>query len=286
MAPKPVRIDIMLIAQISDLHVNADRAPVFAGFDTQSALARVVRDIDALEPQPDIVLATGDLVCDGELREYEVLKEVLAPLRAPLYAIPGNHDDRNNLMAVFGPCAPAADDADGFIQYVIEDFPVRIVMLDSLLPGAVGGTLCARRLGWLEKTLAAETEKPTIVALHHPPFMSGIETFDDWNCSNGDKLAEIVARHANVERVICGHVHRAIEVRFGGTIAGACPSTAFAFAADLRPGAPPVATEEPSGYQLHLWRPESGLVTHTVAAGYPIVPPHGNRSKSSREKGA
>src|SRR5437868_779173 len=83
---------------------------------------------------------------------------------------------------------------------------------------------------------------------------------------SGD-FAEIIRRHPQVERICCGHVHRAIERRFAGTIAGTAPSTAHQAKLDLRPDEPLGFTLEPPGYQLHLWGEEPGLVTHTAVTG-------------------
>jgi len=80
-------------------------------------------------------------------------------------------------------------------------------------------------------------------------------------------LAEIVARHPQVERIVCGHLHRAIDRRFAGTVAGTAPSTAHQIRLNLAPGAPISFIWEPAGYQLHMWQPEAGLVTHTALFG-------------------
>lgn len=156
---------------------------------------------------------------------------------------------------------------DGFLQYVIEDWPLRIVVLDTLLPGHDGGTLCAERLAWLAARLAAPPDRPTIVAMHHPPFRCGIGFMDALNREAAAPLAAVIAAYPNVERVLCGHVHRAIQTRCAATIASTCPSTAHQISLDLRAAADATYMLEPPGFQLHWWTGNDGLVTHTASVG-------------------
>jgi 3',5'-cyclic AMP phosphodiesterase CpdA len=155
----------------------------------------------------------------------------------------------------------------GFLNYVIEDYPLRIVALDTLIPGEGGGELCPDRLGWLDDTLVREPDRPSLIMMHHPPFVTGIARMDQAGLSGTAPFAEIVQRHVQIERILCGHLHRAIESRFAGTVAGTAPSTAHQVALDLRPEARLNFTLEPPGYQLHYWREGFGLVTHTANFG-------------------
>ncbi len=155
--------------------------------------------------------------------------------------------------------------ASSFIQYVIDDFPLRLVALDTVIPGQSGGTLCDERLAWLESALA-ESRKPTVVALHHPPFITGIGHMDRIGLDASTKLEHIVARHPHVERVIAGHLHRPITVRFGGTIASTCPSPAHQVVLDLAPDGADHFVMEPPAFQLHWWNGQQ-LVTHTEYIG-------------------
>jgi 3',5'-cyclic AMP phosphodiesterase CpdA len=266
----------MLVAQLSDPHIVAPGLLLYGRVDTAAFFARAVRVVAALQPSPEVVLLTGDLVDKGEPAEYAHLHGLLAPLRMPVFAIPGNHDVRGpfrNAFACGGYLPP-----DGFLQYAVEDYPLRLVALDTLIPGQGGGELCDERLAWLERTLAARPETPTLILMHHPPFASGIEFMDRYALVNAAAFGEIVARHPQVERITCGHLHRVIERRFAGTIAGTAPSTAHQFQLNLTPAAPLRLMYEPPGYQLHLWREGDGLVTHTVPLGdwpgpYPLRPP-------------
>ncbi|HVC57841.1 MAG TPA: phosphodiesterase [Stellaceae bacterium] len=269
----------MILAQISDTHILAPgrrhRVPVRAAapgservygeFDTAEHLAHAIAALNAAVPLPDVVVVTGDLVDHGEPAEYEHLCALLAPLRMPVFVIPGNHDAREPLRAAFraGGYLPQA----GYLQYAIEDYPLRILALDTLVPGHHHGSLCAERLLWLETALAAQPDRPTAILMHHPPFATGIAHMDRYGLDNAVGLAGIVARHKQVERILCGHLHRAIDRRFAGTVAGTAPSTAHQIGLDLCPEAPLHFTFEPPGYQLHVWDKDSGLVTHTAVFG-------------------
>jgi 3',5'-cyclic AMP phosphodiesterase CpdA len=271
----------MLLAQISDLHIKRPGALAYRRVDTAAYLVRCVAALNALVPRPDAVIMTGDLVDQGDPQQYEHLKTLLAPLELPYFLLVGNHDDRAALRAAF-PDRAELHSGGEFIQYAVDVGALRVIALDSLVPGQSGGTLCDARLAWLAAQLDAASGKPTIVALHHPPFVSGIGHMDELRLdpAAAAKLAALIARYPNVERVICGHVHRPMFVRFGGTIASAVPAPAHQVALDLRDDAPSAFVMEPPAYALHRYDPATGLVTHyayvDAADGpYPFYEPEG-----------
>ncbi len=225
-------------------------------------MAHVLR----LDPLPDLVIMTGDLVDGGKAEEYALLRRLLAPLPMPVYVIPGNHDAREPLRAAFADKGffPAA----GFLQYAVEDQPVRLLALDTLVEGKPYGELCEERLAWLDTRLGEQGDKPVMLFMHHPPFECGIDAFDHARLQHGDRrLAELVRRHGTVERAVCGHVHRPIQVRWAGTMASIAPSTAHQATLDLHDGAPLSMMMEPPAIALHQWRPQTGLVTHVSYIG-------------------
>jgi len=254
----------MLLCQISDLHIKTEGELSYRVVDTAAFLRRCVDHIVALKQQPDVLIVTGDLVDSGGAEEYAFLRELLAPLKMPMYLIPGNHDERGALRAAF----PEHSWMRGRerIEYVIDTHPLRIVALDTVIPGESGGQVLPESMAWLDEQLATAPGKPTLVMMHHPPFASGIVYMDRMGLNNAQLMADVIARHPQVERVLCGHVHRSIQTRFAGTLASTCPSTAHQINLDLSAGAPGRFVMEPPGYQLHLWS-SSGLVSHTVAIG-------------------
>jgi len=254
----------MLIAQISDTHVMLPGMLMSGKVDTAQHLQAAVAHLLSLEPRPDLVLATGDLVDSGSPEEYARLRAILAPLPMPIYVIPGNHDTRDPLRAAF----PEHDRLLGgaFIQYVIEDYPLRMIALDTLAPGASHGELCETRLDWLEARLA-ESDRPTLLFMHHPPFPCGIADFDLIGLNHGrERLAEIVRGNPQVERILCGHVHRPVQCRWAGTLASIGPSTAHQATLDLRPDVPITFTMDPPAVALHQWR-DGHLITHLSYIG-------------------
>jgi 3',5'-cyclic-AMP phosphodiesterase len=269
----------MIVAQLSDPHIvargglfrcpvqgtAADAERVYCEFDTASFLARAVAALNALVPRPDLAIVTGDLVEHGAPDEYAWLRDLLAPLAMPVFVIPGNHDAREPLREAFR--ADGYLPREGYLQYTIEGHPLRLVALDTLVPGRHTGALCADRLAWLDGALAAQPDRPTVIAMHHPPFATGITYMDHYGLDNAAELARIVARHPHIERIICGHLHRAIDRRFAGTVAGTAPSTAHQIRLNLVADARISFIFEPPGYQLHLWQADSGLVTHTAVFG-------------------
>jgi 3',5'-cyclic-AMP phosphodiesterase len=256
----------MSIAQISDMHIRAEGVLAYGRVDTAPYLARAVEHLLCLRPRPDVVLATGDLVDGGTAEEYQRLRALLAPLTMPVYLIPGNHDARDALALAFADHAYLPRSGQ-FMQYVVDDHPVRLVALDTLVPGQVGGLLCQERLGWLAARLAEAPDRPTVIFMHHPPFVTGIAHMDSYGLASAREFAEVVRRHPQVERVVCGHLHRPIQARVGGTLASTAPSTAHQVALDLEDDNPLMFIMEPPACQLHVWRPGAGLVSHTSYIG-------------------
>ncbi len=255
----------MLIAQITDTHIKPEGVLAYGRLDTAPYLARAVEHLLALRPRPDLVLATGDLVDGGRPDEYRRLHDLLAPLPMPVYLIPGNHDDRDALAAAF-PDHAYLPRGGRFMQYAVEGYAVRLLALDTLVPGETGGLLCAERLGWLAARLEEAPMRPTVIFMHHPPFLTGIARMDAHGLANAGEFAEIVGRHRHVQRIVCGHLHRPIQALVGGTLATTAPSTAHQVALDLE-DEPLAFTMEPPACQLHVWSPDTGLVTHTSYIG-------------------
>jgi 3',5'-cyclic AMP phosphodiesterase CpdA len=155
----------------------------------------------------------------------------------------------------------------GFLHYVVEQWPLRLIGLDTVLPGKTGGLMCAERLAWLDARLAEAPDRPTLIFMHHPPFSTGIEQMDVFGLDNAQAMREVVRRHPQVESVVCGHLHRPVQVRWAGTIASTAPSTGHQVALDLRVHPALEWVMEPPACLLHLWRPDLGVVSHTSYVG-------------------
>jgi Icc protein len=219
-----------LLAQLSDPHVNDDDD------NPALALAAAVRSVAALDPAPGAVLVSGDLAEHGSAGEYERLRRTLAALPMPVHVLAGNHDDRAGLRRAF-----PAGAADGELyQYAARCGPLRLVGCDTTQPGRDDGAFGADRLAWLEARLAEDRDTRTIVAMHHLPLPTGIPAMDALGLPRADRvaLAELIAAHRQVRRIVTGHVHRAVVGALGGCAVFACPSTHLEIALDLRESSP------------------------------------------------
>jgi len=255
-----------LIAQISDLHIKARGALSYRVVDTARHLRECIAHIKSLKQRPDIVVATGDLTDFGRPEEYDLLRELLGELDLPLYMIPGNHDERANLRAAFPGHAYLRQQPE-FVQYVIEDWPLRIVALDTVIPGMSGGTLCEKRLGWLAQQLRERPDRPTLVLMHHPPFRTLIGHMDDIGLANAPSFKAVLVNHPQVQAVLCGHLHRPIETVWRGIFMSTSPSPAHQVALDLSADAPSCFMMEPPAIRLHAWSQEDGWLSHTSYIG-------------------
>jgi len=253
----------MIIAQITDFHISLPGERMDKMFRTASFLEQAVGHLCSLEPKPDVLLATGDLVDKGMPEEYARLRDILAPIDVPLYFIPGNHDDRDEMRRAFSDLDYLSHD-ESFLHYVIDEWPVRLIGLDTLIPGKISGELCVERLNWLSDRLDEDIDKPTLVFMHHPPFKSGISAMDRHGLnSGGPEMGAIVQKYSNIERIVCGHLHRPITTGWHGTVLSVAPSTAHQMGLNMIEGGKQQIVMEPPACQLHIWGEETGLISHT-----------------------
>ena len=255
----------MIIAQLSDPHITLENQGIDRNDDRAFHFQRAIAHLARLPAPPDVVIITGDCVDGGNIAEYERFRELLRPLTMPIYVIPGNHDQRDNLRKVFGDQGAAP--LPGFIQYVVDSGPVRLIALDTNVPGQGVGALDAERLGWLDERLAEAHERPTIIFMHHPPFLTGLKVHDHIGLMDADALGAIVARHPQIDRIVAGHIHTTMLRRFYGTLAMTCPSTSHQLFPDLHQPERLVVLQEPPACLLHVWGAHTGLVTHTSLIG-------------------
>jgi 3',5'-cyclic AMP phosphodiesterase CpdA len=208
------------VLQLTDPHFGADWAPA-APADT---LREVLGAVRRLAQRPAVALLTGDLTNDGAEQDYTALAALLAEeLELPLQVIPGNHDDRAQLRRWFDVGGEGAEP----IQYAVELEGLRVLMLDTTIPGEGTGALGAARLEWIAAALAERPEVPTILAMHHPPFITGVKAMDRFALIAADReaCARLVSEHPQVCGTIAGHVHRAMATAVGGRPAVTIPST-------------------------------------------------------------
>lgn len=251
----------MLIAQITDLHMRRDETPMSGLLKTRPYIATAVDRL--IDLAPDLVVVTGDLTDVGSVEEYHWLRAELMRLPMPVRLVPGNHDRRDHLRAVFADHRYLP--TSGPLHWVEDQFDVRVIGLDDVLAGHEYGWLNDEDLMWLDHRLA-EQARPTVIAVHHPPFKTGLQSMDAINLRNGDALADVVRRHPHVERVICGHHHRPISAAWAGTIVQVAPAVPHQVHLDFNPRDAAQWVMEPPAAMLYFWDGEQ-LVTHQAYLG-------------------
>lgn len=257
----------MLIAQITDVHLGFE--PNNPAEFNRKRLDQTLRHLADIKPRPDLMLITGDLADSGDdAVSYKRLRAALEGFPVPTWYCMGNHDSRGPFSHYF----PHVPIADGFVQYAIEDYPLRILVLDTLEPGRHGGGFCEVRAAWLRARLDEAPDRPTLIVLHHPPVDTGLS----WMSENPEaewvlRLRAIVSEHDNIVGMIAGHLHRPVTMRWAGTTLFVCPSTAPQVALDLenidpdRPDGRAMIVADPPGYALHYWNGET-LISHQDTA--------------------
>lgn len=255
-----------VIAQFSDAHLVPAGQLCEGAVDTGACLSAAVDTLLRLPQRPDAVLLTGDLADAGQPEAYTLAMRILGRLPMPWHVIPGNHDAREAMRERLG--AHLGGAPGPFLQYRKTIGALTVVALDTLVPGASHGALCAERLRWLAAALDETGEHPVVLAMHHPPVCTGLAGMDGDGLREGAAaFAALVARHANIQAILCGHQHRAVTLRHAGTLVCVAPSTAHQIALDFAAPAPRW-TREPPGFLLHRFTPQAGLASHVVACGH------------------
>jgi 3',5'-cyclic-AMP phosphodiesterase len=251
----------VIIAQISDTHI---------ALDTPDADHRLrdfeltVADINALDPSPDVIVHTGDIVHNGRQGEYAQSVATLSKARAPFYVLAGNKDDRVKLRAAFSACGYLAPDSD-FIDYAIDDYPVRLIALDTLSSRSNKGDFCLERIRRLIDLIDAEATKPIAVFTHHPPFevMVGPDRLHFETPEIMSRLRQALQHSGRVIGVFSGHVHRAVA----GCVESIPATVVPCIATTLRQGEYPPHMKIRPVYQVHRFDPVWGFATETRVVG-------------------
>lgn len=226
------------IAQVTDLHLFAQSNQCLLGMPTSRSLTALIAQLRQLQPQPDLLLLTGDLSQDGTADSYERLQTLLSPLSIPTYWIPGNHDCVEMMERSLTQFYPDKFFRCGGWQFIL---------LNSQDPGCVHGRLSSESLRWLDRQLTQNPNLPAFVTLHHPPFLVNSAWLDTSTLQNTPDLFEVLDRHPQVKLVVFGHIHQEFQRRRKTVTYLGTPSTCIQFERESHDFA--LGTEQP-GFRL------------------------------------
>jgi len=254
----------MLIAHLTDLHIVPEGERLGKVLDVNALADTAVDTINAEPHTPAFAVVTGDLTHTGSRVEMENARRILDRLDMPYFAIPGGHDESDIFSETFadrGWRDPAGD-----FRYSVDDYPVRLVAADTTTGKSGKPQFGAERCAWLESELSKAPDRPTLLAIHHPPFQCRIPVatyVEDYHVAWAEGLKAVVSRHPQVQTLICGHVHRTTHVRWAGTIASIGPSTSVQtdplFTDYTETGIRGRLAAEPGGWQALWWDGEALL---------------------------
>lgn len=258
---QPARLADMLIAHLSDPHISA--GPLAAG--PAEALAEALGRVLSLNRRPGCVVITGNLSDEGRPGEYATLHAILRGYPVPVYLAAGDHDDPAALTSEFGGTPYLA--GGSAVSYAVRFPQATLIVANSHVPDSRAGLLGSPQLAWIDNTLRSRPEVPAVICVHHPPAPVGMPYPDAVRLRDGPGLGEIVASHPHVARILSGHVRRAVQAPFAGSMLAVAPGTYRL--ADLRMSGdgPPGHLAETAGFLLHLIIGGQACTTHTVASG-------------------
>ncbi|MDF2666374.1 MAG: putative phosphohydrolase [Microbacterium sp.] len=253
-----------VILHLSDTHLLGGDRLLGGRYDTAANLRRTLDAAESAGVRPDAIVFTGDLTDLGEPEAYRALREAVEPwaarLGAPVIWVAGNHDERPALRAGLLDESPSLEPVTG----VWDLDGLRVIALDSTVPGWHHGDLDAAQLQWLRDELATPAPLGTILALHHPPLPTHIPFFDILELRDQPGLAAAIAG-SDVRAILAGHLHYSTS----GTFAGVPVSVAAAscYTMNLARPADEVNGMD-AGQSFHLVHVWDDTITHAVV---PVV---------------
>ncbi len=246
-----------LVAQLSDPHLRDDGADPF--HDPAEALLLAFTQIATMDAKPDAIVLTGDII-DRSAKGYAHALPLLRQAPVPLWPMPGNHDDPVGFRIAFDGWADFASD---HLSYIAQIDDVQLIALDSTLPNGCPGVDWSR-LNWLEGIIG-HSQRPSLLALHHPPFATGAPHLDNPGFQNADALLHLV-KGSQVCRVIAGHSHRAIQTIWGGCLSSTASAIGHGLSLSLCGTQRHKPVQMAPAFDLHAIGPED-LVSHQITLG-------------------
>ncbi len=243
---------IVRVVQLTDTHLGAERGDTLLSLDTDFSLQQVIALVQRERTHVDLVLATGDLADGGSTTAYERLEAYLTPLCPHHFWLVGNHDDR-------GAMARVASENRRMVGCVRAG-NWQVLMLDSQIPGKVGGRLGTTQLARLKQQLEAAEQDGlySLVCLHHHPLPVRSAWLDEQLVEDGAQFLDLVASFAGARAIVWGHIHQEIDSRHDHLALLATPSTCVQFG----PGSSSFkADDQPPGYRWLDLLPDGSFET-------------------------
>lgn len=249
-----------VIVHLSDTHLLAQGRPLGGRYDTVRGLREALAAVERTGIHPDAIVFTGDLTDLGEPEAYAALRAAVEPwaarLEAPIIWVAGNHDERPALrQGLLG-----GEATDQPITGVWDLAGLRVIAVDSSVPGWHHGDLDAGQLQWLREVLSEPAPLGTILALHHPPLPSHIPFFDILELRHQEELAEIL-RGSDVRAILAGHLHYSTSGTFAGIPVSVASATCYTMNLQ-RPAAEVNGMD--AGHSFHLVHVYEQTITHAV----------------------
>ncbi|CAN5505305.1 3',5'-cyclic adenosine monophosphate phosphodiesterase CpdA [soil metagenome] len=223
------------IAHVSDTHYLGGRRPLYGTVDTDRTLARALEQLERSGTNPAAIVITGDLADLGEPDAYQRLKAELEPVAARMQSqiiwVMGNHDER----APFASILLGEEPSDAPQDRVYDIDGLRIIALDSSVPGYHHGELTDAQLSWLEAVLAVPAAHGTLLALHHPPIPTPIEIMAIIELQEQQRFADVI-RGTDVRGILAGHLHYSTFGSFAGIPVSVASATCYTIDASADPG--------------------------------------------------
>lgn len=243
----------MRILQISDFHLRGDGKLSFQVVDTASFLKSTKAHLEhvfALDGQkPDMIVVTGDIADSGDEKAYLMVYEALSSFNVPVYAVPGNHDRRDRMVRILKGWTIPNPQTAPFLCYAVQTEEARLLFLDTLNPGSHAGHMREAGLAWLDNELQSNKNVPTLIFMHHPPFITGLPAMDE-PFENREQLRTVLMK-APWARLCCGHMHRPIFTVWAGVPCVTAPAASMQIELDFTPEGGDTFRMETPGYLLH-----------------------------------
>lgn len=263
----------MLIAQITDLHIGTGND--IGAEENYHRLLAVFETLKKFHRKPDLIIATGDITEVGSVPAYKLYKQMMEEAGLEILPCLGNHDVTENFQKVFGKTYINEDHC----QYSVDLGDLWLVVTDTHDETIHGGAFCEKRMDFLDRAIREADGRPVLVAMHHPPFVTGIDWMGarDYDEPWLVQIRQVIKRYPNVRKIICGHIHRVMDRPFAGSSCIVSAATAAQVHLELaeitssEADGRPLIVDEPPGFALHWWDGREFVTHHGLAGDFEVI---------------